>query len=856
MDITDDDLLAKARILLQNRFNVEIPNEQLTLTKVWEVAQLRKVLAGDDETYVPPLFKMSLTVALLKKVTDLVKIPSVPYEFDNDLDRFLATPSIDTIPRNCLSHVINGMILRDCDVYFDTSKRHHQGYFDEFAEMSEERLGRHRAKLDRRYIRKGCREQKPRAQRNYFIPTRLCKHILSLLHGYHTGRCDDGILLTMFGSYSAIRKVLYSKNSVHYNDTYLPKAFRTVLENMSTFSTVIHRKYQIFVSQFDVLNTWVSSLENRHTVAQYLVSADAQHLPDACIPSLVQRVLENKYGDNIDYPDIMMEQCVPGDRSYLNHSDSVTHIPKRRLVYVINGQLGDLLGFTVPNIYFNGVKRPGTYMDIFDDPEEVEDYYTRVTDLDKGYFGTIGGDMSTQKFIDTVYQEQLTFIREPRLGTVPSFYLPYVFTTLLVLKLEIGMTKMLSIERLKDMFPRHSFIQSLRRIFDNFGTHPQNLLFDLPMELRAFWNIRKQYPAFTFKILTTYLSRKDIEQAAIKAQIPTIIRKAYETNKKALKDSPGPNTDGQGRPFRLSLKNLTRPKQEPFAKFTKLGCTKGDKSRTAKFVAAFQIDEETGEARNLLEYLIDVQPSQTWLGLQQCEEALFMKFVELVLTRDDNCIIYNRYNKNYSIPKYDVEHGGWITTIPDINTLGCPDQHHRIFLELYVQVSSTSLHKNYIFIDRKKHTVSLFEPHGSCAEWYPEVVTAVKNMLPREYETNDVRCVCGINGPQGLGKAYKFYPEKEFGGYCAAWSQLFLCLQLANPHIPMEKFMDFQSLGLDKLRPYSTYRSTWENFQFGVLHLMQQFVGMLEQMIPQMCQLLRYDDVEKYLDSHLEKCNK
>ena len=87
-------------------------------------------------------------------------------------------------------------------------------------------------------------------------------------------------------------------------------------------------------------------------------------------------------------------------------------------------------------------------------------------------------------------------------------------------------------------------------------------------------------------------------------------------------------------------------------------------------------------------------------------------------------------------------------------------------------------HRNSLLIDNETRRVRIFEPNGTCFykfEWTQRAIRQILKTLPGNYKLHDQPCVCPYFGPQ------KQQEHLGQGGFCAAWTQLFMLLQMSQP---------------------------------------------------------------------------
>jgi hypothetical protein len=278
------------------------------------------------------------------------------------------------------------------------------------------------------------------------------------------------------------------------------------------------------------------------------------------------------------------------------------------------------------------------------------------------------------------------------------------------------------------------------------------------------------------------------------------------------------------RPQHLSFRNKSN------GNFKSVFC-KHTQERINCFKNAFKV---TNNFNGLLEYLSVIEPTKSNEGLQWCQKDLFIKVVQRIFK--DECLFVTE-EPTLLLPQRE-----WTKPFPDVSKY---KQCERVFIPLGLNIDNGEEgHQNYVFIDKKNKSVYVFEPNGSCgAPWYYDVLYAIEEQL-KGYDHVKIDCLCNAKGPQFI---FEQNSDDETSGFCVSWSLLFLILQIANPNIPAEFFQAYANMNLNSSS--TQYISVSDNW----LDLAKRFTSLCEQMIPDVCDLLHENDLDKYFEREL-KC--
>jgi len=267
------------------------------------------------------------------------------------------------------------------------------------------------------------------------------------------------------------------------------------------------------------------------------------------------------------------------------------------------------------------------------------------------------------------------------------------------------------------------------------------------------------------------------------------------------------------------------------------------------FKRAFKI--ETRNISNFLNYLLPMQPSDTWEGLQHCR---FDAYVSLIARLFGCSTCTADKELKLKVSKDNRDETKWLNEskfeeIKKMAQIGC----RSIFTPLSLSFGDGG-HSNYIYVELhhsfpRRLRYFIFEPHGSCAKWYTDVQQAVEAKLKTVFKEYNIfpstsqNCLCSREGPQKIFHESKFHSDKVDGGYCAAFSLMYLTFQMANQSLSLETFEDlfdaqFDMLGDTKQKHMNLY--------------MRRFVGMCESMIPATCYYYTLADFERYITKALD----
>lgn len=268
--------------------------------------------------------------------------------------------------------------------------------------------------------------------------------------------------------------------------------------------------------------------------------------------------------------------------------------------------------------------------------------------------------------------------------------------------------------------------------------------------------------------------------------------------------------------------------------FKPIGC-KYSQQRVCAFKEAFETPGEWTK------YLADMPHVTETIGIQNQAISAYTNLltqvygdrvcvppVEIVVTipSDDTeeTTVHARFHNTGVMVQNTLTEPNHLQSI--INTF-CPQQTERIFFHVGVSYMG-EMHANFLGLDSKNFFV--FEPHGTCAVWYPAVVTALGKLLPQTVV--NIHCVWKY-GPQLYDDIQEFswlscrvkpkhgYGEDGDGGFCVSWSLLFLTVQIARANVFTIKQISGQ------LR--QIFRSGGKNAR---ANLIRQFTYMTGQMIP------------------------
>ncbi len=125
-------------------------------------------------------------------------------------------------------------------------------------------------------------------------------------------------------------------------------------------------------------------------------------------------------------------------------------------------------------------------------------------------------------------------------------------------------------------------------------------------------------------------------------------------------------------------------------------------------------------------------------------------------------------------------------------------------------ISENESHSNLLIIDRLRHEIEHFEPHGEflgSSEQSNIIMNHVKNLMFKllpSYKFIPTLDYCPKVGPQ---VKQKNNTNCSHGGYCVVWSILYGYLRLLNPTYLRKEIVDFMLVQIDLiyLRKFITY---------------------------------------------------
>jgi len=199
-------------------------------------------------------------------------------------------------------------------------------------------------------------------------------------------------------------------------------------------------------------------------------------------------------------------------------------------------------------------------------------------------------------------------------------------------------------------------------------------------------------------------------------------------------------------------------------------------------------------------YFPDLSTIQETTSIILNTESLLNMIDNMILILSQNNIMCEITSENISDYFIKIDLTDFNISIPHMlikNISNCLNSRY-IIIPISIMTYAGG-HLNIVIIDTFNKIVEYFEPHGEYSGiYYPFNLTQLIQHIIKilfklsHYTFKDVHSLCPINarasGIQGIQESYRNTSE---GGFCAAWSMLYVHLRLFNPTITSDDIIVF-----------------------------------------------------------------